>query len=156
MRIDFGLSPQSGIRNPQSGIRNPQSEIRNEILDPLESIAQIVCFVAESDAQVAVHPEMVARHDQHAFLPAQPVHELGRIHVVVISDVYDCAGIGRHVAEQTAMRVEPLLDGWEVLVQNATGPRENPRTASRLQGAAGERIAERARRDRRVIVIRPQ
>ena len=29
-------------------------------------------LVAEADAQVAVHAEVIARHDQHAFLVAQP------------------------------------------------------------------------------------
>ena len=74
----------------------------------------------------------------------------------MIADVDDRAGVGRRVAEEPAVRVEPARDHRVVLVEDAARAREQPRPPRRLERAPRERVAERAGRDRRVVVVRPE
>ena len=49
----------------------------HELADALETVCEVGRGRAEADAQVAVHAEMNARHDQGAFFVDQVFDELG-------------------------------------------------------------------------------
>jgi hypothetical protein len=53
------------------------SERAQEIREAIEAVAQVPGLAAEADAEVAVHAEVIAGHDQDALLDAQAIHELG-------------------------------------------------------------------------------
>ena len=72
-----------------------------QIANALEPCCQVVDTVAESDPQVAVHPEVIAGDDQHALLRAEPVDELGGVDRVPVTHVHDRARVGRSVVEET-------------------------------------------------------
>ena len=54
------------------------------------------------------------------------------------------------------MSIEPSGDDGKVLAQDRARSRENARAVRRRQRTPREKVAERTRRDRRVIVVRPQ
>ena len=67
------------VRSRGGCAASPRAASREQIAQAAETGAQVGGLVAESDAQIAVHAEVIAGHDEHALLVAQPVHELGRI-----------------------------------------------------------------------------
>src|SRR5216110_2108075 len=94
-------------------------------MQPLETLLEIVDFIAESDSQVSVHTEVIAGHDEDALLLTEPRHELCRIDRMAVADVHDRAGVGRRVAEEVAVGVEPSGDDREVAIENGTGAFED-------------------------------
>ena len=85
------------IEHRRSAIR-----IRNRVAEALETRAQMLGLVAEAEAEVVVHAEVIAGHDQHAFLDTQPRDELGGVDRVMVAGVDDRAGVRRRVAERPA------------------------------------------------------
>ena len=124
-------------------------------LQPIEAGAVVLRRLAEAEAQVAVHAEMIAGHDQHALLLAQPVDQRRRIDRVVVADVDDRAGFRLDPAEAAGVG-EPRLDQRQVAAQDVARALEQLRAALGLQRDAREAIAERAGRDRHVVVVRPE
>src|SRR5471030_2175378 len=56
----------------RTSIHNPQSTIRNTVAEALESRAQMLRLISEAEAEIVVHAEMVAGHDEHALFEPQP------------------------------------------------------------------------------------
>src|SRR5262245_11264903 len=50
-----------------------------KLLQPIEAGAVVLGRLAEAKPQVAVHAEVIARHDEHALLLTQSIHERRRI-----------------------------------------------------------------------------
>src|SRR5262252_2178828 len=101
-------------------------------MQTFEAPLQVVGFVAESDAQVAVHAEMITGHDEDALLFAKPRHQLRRIDWMAVADVDDRSGVRRRVIQKTAVSVEPFGDQRKVAIQNGTGAAEEPFPPGRL------------------------
>jgi hypothetical protein len=57
---------------------------------------------SEADAQVPVHLEVVAGHDEHAALLAQPLHQRGGIDRVRVPQQHDGAGVRRGMGHAPA------------------------------------------------------
>jgi hypothetical protein len=51
--------------------------------------------VAEAEAQVVVHAEVIARHEEDALLDPQPRDERRRVDRVMVARVYDRASVRR-------------------------------------------------------------
>ena len=102
-----------------------------------------------------VHSEMVARNDQHALFDAQARDQLRRIDRHVIARVHDRSSVRRRVREQRSVIVQPLRDDRKVPVQDGARAGEDAFAMRRRQRAPGHQVAERAGRDRDVVVVRP-
>src|SRR5262245_251363 len=46
-----------------SGVRLQPDHVRQQLVEAIQTAAQVLQVVAESNPQVAVHPEVIARHD---------------------------------------------------------------------------------------------
>ena len=75
---------------------------------------------------------------------------------MVVANVDDRAGVRWRVAEEIPAGIEPLRHDREILVEDASGSREDARAARRFERVAGEKVAEGAGGNGRVVVIRPE
>ena len=72
-----------------------------EFADQGERGCQVVGIGSEPDAEVAVHLEEVAGHDEHAVLVTEPLGQHGRADRMRVAHERDGASLGCGVGEET-------------------------------------------------------
>src|SRR5207253_268816 len=77
------------LPNPISTRSNRMHDAGQQLADAREGAAQMRRLVAEADPQVAVHPEMIAGHQQDAFVRPQARHQISRVDRVVVTRIHD-------------------------------------------------------------------
>src|SRR4029453_2008196 len=65
-------------------------------------------------------------------------------------------GVWRRVAEEAIVLIEPRREDREILVEDAARARQDRLAPPRRERAPRGRVAQGARRNRRVVVIRPE
>src|SRR3989475_8305079 len=78
-------------------------------------------LVAVAEADVLRHAEVFPRHEQHAVLGADPLHDVQRTDSLAVLHEADGAGLGRVPAERVAEALEPLLEDRIVGIEDAAG-----------------------------------
>jgi len=106
----------------------------------LESLFELLFVVAVADAEVTVHEEMVAGHDEDAFLVTEFLHELGRVDVPRVADVGDRARFGRNPGDAIAMALHERCDQRQLVVQDLPGALEYFGAPRRLEGETSKAI----------------
>src|SRR2546428_771158 len=78
-------------------------------------------LVAVAEADVLRHAEVFPRHEQHAVLGADPLHDVQRTDSLAVLHEADGAGLGRVPAERVAEALEPLLEDRIIGIEDAAG-----------------------------------
>src|SRR5439155_14830875 len=102
------------------------TNLHEQLVETIEPGLEIIRLFAVPDPQVSIHPEVIAGDDQNTFSLAQPGDQLDRIDSIVVTKIGDCTGVGRRVAEEIAVRIEPPGEDGKILVENRTSAREQP------------------------------
>jgi len=56
-------------------------QLDDQLMDTVQPCPEIVGRQAETDPQVVIQAEVITRHDEHALLTNQTLHQIGRVHV---------------------------------------------------------------------------
>ena len=148
-------SSGSFMRRVATASRREAGRDDEQIAQTIEAGAVVLRRLTETKTEVTVHAEVIAGDDQHALLLAQTGHERGRVDRMVVAHVDNGARFGRDPVEAACL-AQPLLHQRQVAAQDAARAFEQARPPLRRERHAREPIAQRARRDGDVVVVRPQ
>src|SRR5574340_703159 len=85
---------------------------------PLEGLVQPERVAPITDAHVAIHLEVIARHDEHVMHLPQPRGQLGRVDCRRVVHKGDGPSLGRDPAHQSLLTVDPARHDRKVLAEN--------------------------------------
>ena len=74
----------------------------------MKAFAEIVNLISESDTEVSIHPEVIARNEQDALLLPYAVDERCGIDWMMVSDVDNRTSVRRMAGEYAAVRAQPI------------------------------------------------
>jgi hypothetical protein len=138
----------------QHGRETPAA--RRGLPEQVERARQVGGIRAEAYPQVSVHLEVVARHDEQAFLVAQALDERGRVDGMVIPHERDGARVGRRVRHPDGALFGPAPDDRVVGADDAARAGDQLAALRRCERDARESIAHGAGRDAGVVVHAPE
>src|SRR2546425_9971610 len=100
---------------------------------PLQRLLQLERIPPVADAHVAIHLEVIARHDEHVMLLTQPCGQLGRVDGRRVVHKGDGPSLGRDAVHQPLLTVDPARHDLEVLAENHPRARHQALVSLRSQ-----------------------
>src|SRR3989454_3970607 len=132
------------------------AELSEQRVDPLQSLGEVRGRVAHPDPDVAVHPEVVAGHDEGGFLFEEAPRKVRGVDPERVPQETDGARGWWNVREEGPVVPDPVGKDRIVPLEDRARSGQDLLAARMREGDLREPIGQIGRREGRVVVVAPE